>query len=211
MADLDWQILLPDGFEIVKHGGTVSGDPLPSPEPAVWTVARFLYGLTGGIHPFYYLPQLSRARGLAHSSKSYIVGEPSSEWGIPMPADGNSWHRDLQYTEPSALKRAMRPKGEERKGNATRGSSEPEPEIGWTPVGGIGDTIQIRSSTEDLVEERGERGTELNSLAFAQGVAGVPPRPEEDGKQAAAQQRRSWALEGVRSLKIDLQQSGQAA
>jgi len=62
-ADLLWHLHLPTGTRVVRSGGTVITQQVPAPEPAVATVARLLYRLSGGVNPFYGgFFALSRAR-----------------------------------------------------------------------------------------------------------------------------------------------------
>ncbi len=137
VADLDWHLHLPTGFEVIRHGGTVTGDRLPRPEPAAWTMGRFLYRLTGGVRLFYYLPKLSRARELSF--------------------------RD------------------------------------------------VATASRVFSAERKERAQQSTPLASALPRAGAADVDEEKGEgQAVGGDRRLWALEGVRSLTINLEQSGRA-
>ncbi len=68
VADFDWHVALPSGFDFVRQQGTLR-TTVARPEPAAWTAARALYAAGGGINPFYLLPSLSRARELAKAGR----------------------------------------------------------------------------------------------------------------------------------------------
>ena len=48
LADLVWRLHQPDGYEVVRAGGTVVTDDIRRPLPAAVEVAGILYDLTGG-------------------------------------------------------------------------------------------------------------------------------------------------------------------
>ena len=48
LADLVWRLHQPDGYEVVRAGGTVVTDDIRRPLPAAAEVAGILYYLTGG-------------------------------------------------------------------------------------------------------------------------------------------------------------------
>ena len=52
-ADLQWQLILPSGYNVRRALGTVGTDDIPPRELAAAKVARFLYELAGGIRPWY--------------------------------------------------------------------------------------------------------------------------------------------------------------
>ncbi len=78
LADLDWHLCLPSGFQMVRYAGTLTTEQVALPEPAAWSVARILYRLGGGVHPFYggLLPTLSRARELSYSPGRVSTARP---------------------------------------------------------------------------------------------------------------------------------------
>ena len=49
LADLVWRLHQPDGYEVVRAGGTVVTDDIRRPLPAAVEVAGILYYLTGGL------------------------------------------------------------------------------------------------------------------------------------------------------------------
>ena len=52
-ADLQWQLILPSGYNVRRALGTVGTDDIPPRELAAAKVGRFLYELAGGIRPWY--------------------------------------------------------------------------------------------------------------------------------------------------------------
>jgi hypothetical protein len=82
LADLDWHLCLPSGFQMVRHAGTLTTEQVTLPEPAAWSVARMLCKLGGSVNPFYggLLPTLSRAREFApRAGRGPVAGAELSE------------------------------------------------------------------------------------------------------------------------------------
>ncbi len=159
VANLDWHLYLPTGFDVVNHGGTVTGTPAAAPELAVWTMSKFLYRLAGGVNLFYYLPKLSRARELSTGSLSRIKGIATSS---------RIYEAESPTSRTQAMRRSRRARSSKKKAEETQPATQ---------------------------EGR---------------VAGIAGADEKKGDQVAAGGRPGrWTLEGVRSLKIDLERSGQ--
>ena len=63
-ADLQWQLILPSGYQVRRAGGTVFTNQIPEREMAAVKVAAFMYELSGGIRPWYRgVSGRSRSRG----------------------------------------------------------------------------------------------------------------------------------------------------
>lgn len=64
LADLVWHVRLPNGYDLVNAGGTVSPDPgvLQRPRPAALDVASAIYTLSGGVGNGLLLPGVYCAR-----------------------------------------------------------------------------------------------------------------------------------------------------
>ena len=54
LGDLYWHLHLPDGYEVMRSGGTVISDEFEKPPLGAVQVAAALYWLAGGIEPFYW-------------------------------------------------------------------------------------------------------------------------------------------------------------
>ena len=57
LADLEWTVRLPGGYEATWAGGTLATEGVPKPHPAALDVAGAIYCLAGGVNPFYGVSQ----------------------------------------------------------------------------------------------------------------------------------------------------------
>ena len=98
LADLVWRLHLPQGYEVVRTGGTVvpiDGDRVQKPAPALVEVAGVLYLLAGGVHPLY--GSLSAARESARCAATMNEYKQSRPEDEPVGAEGAT-DIDLQTT-----------------------------------------------------------------------------------------------------------------
>ena len=116
LADLVWRLHQPDGYEVVRAGGTVVTDDIRRPLPAAVEVAGILYYLTGGFSgPLPFMPAVQAAREagrrspLAGSSLVANAPPPAAErpatpaFEPPPPAE----RRPIDLTRPAAAERKI--------------------------------------------------------------------------------------------------------
>jgi hypothetical protein len=194
VADLAWHLHLPSGYRVVQSGGTVFTDQLAMREMPVWPVARVLYRLAGGVF-------VDNGMGLVPSSRAtrYYLYDSSQS-----------------MTTSDA---------EHYRGYDTRRSSSGEVTAGR----------DLESAPQAVELDEFGAMTEPSDMPFAPGEGRpatpplVPPEPKPDqeftplpvtspqptttaatpsdvGKDQTVQLGKYWALEGVRSLQIELQQ-----
>ncbi|MBC8872161.1 MAG: hypothetical protein H8E44_22240 [Planctomycetes bacterium] len=208
-ADVKWELVLPAEHQVVDSHGTVFTD-LPERESPIWNALGALYGLLGGIHsPMQAAREAARSadsRGyLNQSGQAYYLRDDvqfdtSESMSAPaalvtqssdeMTVDATDMDMPMEATDPAAEPKSDAPpaEGMEEAGAA----EEEEPEM----------------PTPDAA--RGEPGAQPQA-GEAIGQPGPPQDAPVTGRQGTAPQQEGkrtkfWALEGVRSLKIDLQQ-----
>ena len=184
VATLTWHVCVPAGYRVTDTGGTVVTHQVESVEPAISTLGRVLYTLSGGINPFY-SSTLARARELnaAHSVAFSNVSAP-----MPQDADhdGIVDRADL--------------------GDEGRRLEERQSRMPAAPVAGpaqAGEPIEKSERPGDLAAKEDKAGVDVQAGAT---TIAVPPTAPAGGQPIA---RNLWVLEGVRSLKIDLEESGE--
>ncbi|MFH1108573.1 MAG: hypothetical protein V1790_05160 [Planctomycetota bacterium] len=181
-ADLQWNVHLPVGFRLADYAGTATTEQLPSPDPAAWSVAKLLWLGTGGFQPFYggCWPSLSRAREMAHTSaRGVFESVKAPVGGVLRDAEGRG-----------AVERKPRSEAESKELDA-RQAAEPR-------------VVEPKKQREEKPKAKAAKGVAFDDQsgfgteAPASAAGGSPtPVPHSD-----------WALEGVRSLQIELERSG---
>ena len=180
MADVEWRLVVPAGQRIVGSGGTVFAPEGGEP----WRlkqVASWLVTLGGGVRPF-------RWSDLG----AWVV--PQATAPVELVADSRSF-------EPTDMDAPAEP---------AAGAAPAAP-----PLPALVDELQQAGEAR---EEKDAAGVEFaekakNELGDAKNFgSAAPARPTGETRgEAGGEQvwfRQSWALEGVRSLPIDLDQTG---
>ena len=205
-ADLQWQLILPSGYQVRRAGGTVFTNQIPEREMAAVKVGAFLYALSGGFNPFYSRATLSSdlrggvtwksavtdARSISGHSGTLVDRSESMRYGQafegatpPMampPAEGmpqaaNEFFDQPQST-PAPATPAMPPEAPLAR--------EPAPQDAPPPPG-----VDPQTATTSPAPS-------LNISQTQSVVAGN----EIDLESSKG---KYWALEGVSSLRIDIQ------
>jgi hypothetical protein len=211
-ADVTWQLVLPEGHRLVRSDGTVFTDALPQRPSPIWTAAAALYWLGGGVHsPMQAAREARRQAGSARflslsSRMEATTSEPMSQSGPSVVAGlgeevsgmqsmGGVEMDDLAVEiETLQIERRrgqpMAGDGLERQRDEPRGERGLVPGAG-TPLGtpqtpGLATMLDV-PPTDQPASRRPQRGEQIRGLAVG-------------GKR--------WALEGVRSLRIEMQQTG---
>ena len=200
VANLVWYLHLPTGYRVVRSDGTVMSDEARPPELAALTVARWLWKATGGIgHGL--LPSLSVARYASRKSSKYdrgiVVDSEGYErlggrdaWPITSSAPAEFAGEPMKY--PAALDDSMSMDADQADAPAAEEARE-------MPVPADGVPTGIPAPTPEMDEK---------AAAPPQGQpdpqSAEPKKPAAPETTASTQAKGGWALEGVRSLKIDL-------
>ena len=185
VADLEWHLVLPPGHRVVRaSGGTVFLD-LPARRPSpLGVIAAALYQLAGGIRPWYRasMPDGSAEQVAGQRRGRAMSSAAASATGPPAaPPPTSAPARAAQVAAEPALDLAQKPKD--------RGEARaPEAELGDSLRTSGRENVRAGEATDRA--QRAEEGVSL-------------------GLEANAAADKYWALEGVRSLKIDLDQTGQ--
>ncbi|MBU0639937.1 MAG: hypothetical protein KKB50_13795 [Planctomycetes bacterium] len=160
-ADVDWNLCLPSGFQMVRHAGTLATEQATLPEPAALTAARALYRLCGGINPFYggsacpLFPTLRAARDLP-----------------PAALSGPVFEAEIAQEERARLESLGYVSDDEDQSALRAPQSEPQ--------------ARLRADEKTVL-----------------------PTQDKGALRAGDEIRRHWALTGVRSLKIELDRTGE--
>ena len=200
-ADLLWHVYLPSGFEAVSARGTVVSEQIRPVDPAAARVARWLYGLSGGIGFRRGLIAGCAAPVMMTASRSRKAMR-SAEYAYDGGGGGGGWDgEDLSAAPPEAPRAMAEPlvdmpaeliAGVPARATATRpGPEQAEPE-------------EDSEESERLKTEPGDAFV-LDGLSGARG-----PGWGAGAGTARGKPRKLWALEGKRSLKIDIEKAGRA-
>jgi hypothetical protein len=189
LVELVWYLHLPNGYRVMRSDGTVISDDVRPPDLAALNVARWLWDATGGIgNGLLFLPAVKRAQEAArHPGKD-----------------------DVQYYSPLGDRRDGRaavlasPKHAQPPTNAL--------DIYGNRIPDASDSMQADDAAAPLTAAPDEK-----SMGGAQQLASPSAPVETKGEAMAAPAKAPpppatqgrWALEGVRSLKIDLAASSE--
>lgn len=184
-ADLEWHLVLPEGQQVVRSGGTVFTDDLDGRTSPVAIVGKWLYLISGGVgrSPFILsAPQVQATR--ATPNAAYLMD-------------------DVQAMQPMESAGAIVELGDSFEMDSATTTAEPAAEMPGT------DAPQAKEETVD----------ELRAMPqLAEGAAAVERDVEAGGEQPQRSRPQPgqpqsakplfWALQGVRSLPIEMQRTG---
>jgi len=189
-ADVTWQLVLPQGHRVVDSHGTVFTE-LPSRESPVGNVLGAMYVLMGGVHS-----PMQAARVSVHDS---------------MRAGRVTWDRAADYAEDGGAEEYFEQLTSPAPTTAVPAAEQPPTAYGLAldssamdaPVQLAQPQAQAAAETaepaDEAMEQEGEMAGEERGRAPTSGRQGRAG--QQEGKPS-----KFWALEGVRSLRIDLQQ-----
>lgn len=219
VADLIWHLYVPEGYRLTRTGGTVHTNELVRRPPPLARVGEKLYMLAGGIGEIPFGPMgMPGAASQKHSIESAITSANSVATKAdvfadvaemtPSPAAGEGGEqRDMStYFAPSRRTPAELMTPAARPGEPpmpppmaeAKPAEAPPPVTAPAPVTGLEVSPGVGPFAFQNPEARfGQALDGLSNTAFV-------------GEKAVHKASGVWALEGVRSLKIDIQQSGQA-
>lgn len=200
VADVVWQLVVPDGMRVVRSGGSVEvpgggGEPWPLTD-----LAGVLVPMGGGVRAFSWMPLMESALPQAEMpalvATSSRRGDADSDFGI---AEGD----EMSAAEDTPFPAATPVLPPVIAGKVDRLIAEPQSQLG------VAGRSSLAASDEQMPSD--------NALAFS-GVAGQPataapqsasgPQPQMQGEAAFGTQATTWAFEGVRSLPIALDDYG---
>jgi hypothetical protein len=201
-ADLQWQLILPSGYQVRRAGGTVFTNQIPEREMAALKVAAFLYELSGGIRPWYMAMQSARAPSVGNNvrqldkSASISRGDTSETTGY---ADILESGAMPPPTATPPMEGAPAPAAElmERPAEMPQDAvpeSAPAPEASEPPP-----AVPASAAPPPGIDPQAMPEDQPQS-------AGTPARaPQPQVSNDFEMKGKYWALEGVSSLRIDIQ------
>ncbi len=188
VADLLWHLHAPTGYRVIRSGGTLTTDEVFPPEPAITLLARWVLSAGGGFNPFYWMGSLARARKVSYELAA-SVEEAAADGSRLMKGDfdGDGVADDVIVGGTTYLD-AMR--------DGTKGGGEragvPEGEEEWLRTSAAGEPAPATVAGPSKAPM-----AEVPEMGYL--PAGRVERFESGG---------AWALQGLRSLKIDLAETG---
>jgi len=191
-ADIEWQVFLPEGHRLVRSFGTVATDELrPRPSP-VWTVGAVLYWLSGGRIEY----QAARELGVVLYEGARPMGRARGPQATAAP-DAAYLADDVQSSAEALDELDMEMPTEEEPPAAEAAEAEvPKAEPPAPPA-----ALAVPTQPTDAPAP---------SEPQPQADVGVDRIDEAAATARLEAKKRMWALEGVRSLRIDLQPVGQS-
>ncbi|MGE0608501.1 MAG: hypothetical protein AB7O62_15505 [Pirellulales bacterium] len=208
LADLEWKVFTPSGYRLLRADGSVTTGSLPPQSLAVANVANFLYWKLGGVRPGYWLPSPLRSdRDSARATKSAPMGGraggearyqfPTSEPPMTAPMPG------VAGPAPGDMDESFRELNDMRRRDA-----EMDGEM-------LDDAMPMEEAPQDaLFDEAPAPKADQPQMQLPQAADpfAAPEAADAPQAQAAEEGRPSmnyWALQGVRSLRIDLARVGE--
>jgi hypothetical protein len=213
IADLEWQLHLPTGYRVLKSSGTVETTNGAPQQLAAWQTARFLYALGGGADP----REFSARRGAVIASLSETTHNPYSQIGPHSLLEdmyGNVEGVPSGFGFDGAKKESTKTDESEAKGPA---------EINGVTVPKIatrnpGDSMTASAPPQPTAiappTAEAPRPDAKPGAKDHEELAKQPRPPVKEEKVNVSDNSLSMAthgrrdLAGVRSLKIDLQETG---
>lgn len=235
VADLQWHLHLPEGYRLIGADGTVfaTGEGIEPREPAVAVVGRTLYALAGGVDPFY---QDSLGSGIEFTGgRNWRVASETAGYAPPTslsaPAPASSMpesayslsyeQRGVEFLDGAnaptaaatpaaadyALDREQMPPPfvDDADGDALMGMRD-EAGDAAAPEGPVAEMAEVPAAGGEAAPPGDDQ---MPGFAGPGGPGGMVG-PGVSGPATAAPPRRAalWALEGLRSLPIELEPSG---
>ncbi|MCL6501268.1 MAG: hypothetical protein K6T86_01200 [Pirellulales bacterium] len=201
LADLVWHVYVPTGMQVVSNDGTVFLNRPLEPSSPAWRVVEALWALGNRIRPLHWLSAVSTRQA-----------------GRPLERDARA-----RYAASPGVARSEESVGAALDEAAEEGASEAHEDIAGELArdSDLPQRPAPRSALKGEARRETEAMDEADSAAAAdqgpeQAEGAEPPStetPPEAGEERTAGPARQaaspdWALEGVRSLKIDIDQSG---
>jgi len=176
MADVQWQLMLPDGHQVVRAAGSVFQENQARRRSPVAVVGGVLYRLAGGVGPWY------RPR-FASTGEKFVMGDGPVKFESQTRSE-RRFRLNQHLAEPSAAPQ----ESEEQMDFATPSDAE--------EAGGADDApVDLAESARQSWQEAAPEGTAASTELMVE--------------KTGLGRDKYWALEGVRSLQISLDQDGQ--
>ncbi|HEV3025314.1 MAG TPA: hypothetical protein VGX76_22740, partial [Pirellulales bacterium] len=204
VAELVWYLYLPSGYRAVRSDGTVISEEVRPPELAALTVARWLWEATGGIGHGLLLPSAKYAREAARRPAAGYRDDvqyyaPLGETRDGRTVDGNASPAkapasklfDQSDSMPPLADDAAMPADKAMEETAKKMAGEQQLRVPALPPSESKDALQPQADLDRMAD------------------ASLPAPPAGAKTPASSAPQGRWALEGIRSLKIDLAPSGE--
>jgi len=207
LNDLRWRLHLPNGYQVIRTGGTVVTDDVKHPVPAAVNVAAALYFLTGGVNPLYGGLQSARESAQRGGQEIYgrrfnrIVGTPSHPSDEDFAAIEDEFRATVEgLTDAPAAPPSLEPADPMAQPTL---DTAPEPAVEEPPIdmempGKEGGELIMREGRVPGIVTRAE------DLRTAGVVVDEAIAEELQLARKTAPTGGTWQLAGVRSLQINL-------
>ncbi|MBM4018892.1 MAG: hypothetical protein FJ288_11270, partial [Planctomycetes bacterium] len=194
LADLEWQVFLPSGYKVIRSEGSVATDELEAPELAAATAAGGLYVASGGVD--FDNGAIGCVLGVFSAGSRALIKEVGGRREYP----GDEVAAPEKSAEAPAERYfdadAERMERESLRAHATRPARTPAAVTAPAPA--------VVAAPAPPPAEQPPPG------AKPEPDRPVPGRPEPPAKPPIEKRKAAWALEGVSSLTIDLERTGEA-
>jgi hypothetical protein len=224
LADLQWRLCLPNGYEVVRSTGTVTTDELARPGLGAVSAAASLYELCGGVGKYGMLPAVTRA---AREAASFSRIETAKS--INREYDSLRYTSEAKTAAPARVRAplaAAEEKSEEAPSpmaNAPAAAPatpplEPPPRdevkkksdvAGGTPTTRHGDLAELRKMAGSLGTADSETLTEGQKKALEERIESIRAKFEE--KKAGAELAKPGSVDQSRPDAADKDIAGVAA
>jgi len=209
LNDLLWRLHLPNGYQVIRTGGTVVTDDVERPVPAAVNVAAVLYVLAGGVNPFY--GGMQAAREAAQRSGQEVYDRRGKPYYLnddvaydTTPAD--EFHDMAEAISTPAAPPPLEPAdpmAQPTPDEAPEPATE-EPSMDMEMLGEEGGEVAMREGRVPGLVTRTEAGDiavvhEADAEQLARDLHGTLAKMPSRRKT-----RLAWQLAGVRSLEINL-------
>ncbi|MFV2068631.1 MAG: hypothetical protein ACC645_16800, partial [Pirellulales bacterium] len=191
VADVQWHLVLPSGHRMIRSSGTVFTSDIPSRTSPIFMAGAVLFEMAGGIRPTIFLA----SRDVATAGRA--VTSEAAPQSAATPALGIDFDR-AENEEAVALDADVEMAAEEAESAGVELMGQQD---GAVMGKKLGEEIE---SPRALVEKLAAQAPADKPVLSVESVAFSP-----DGKILAGRKvEKYWALEGVRSLRIDLVKAG---
>jgi hypothetical protein len=224
LADLAWQVYLPTGYRVIRSEGSVATTEIEPPELAAASLAGGLWYAGGGVD--FDSGAIGGTLALlsfsATRAKSTMTGATHDTWSeAKSAAEPEKQRGDVSFPDVASNNLEQLEIIGVGGGGAIRAKTgEPSPAPTSGPV--AGPPVPQAPAAPAVTPPPGEKMVPLNIPLPKAKFEGTPPKgmvastglpqgaAEIEKKSTGKEKYKGWALEGVASLRIDLDRTGEA-
>jgi len=199
-ADIQWTLVLPSGHRIVRERGGVSREPAGASVSPVARVGKTLFLMSGGMQ---WLLSARMASTHTVDDRMTFSVEPGSAFDAEAASVRQLSEESMEYRGVVPPPASPQVGGEQVDESVVASESQPQAETGRSRGRAAGDFDLASPLGFEQADRPAESSPEPANGPIAAGV--VTARSVADKREAGPQY---WALEGVRSLLIEIQSRG---